>query len=751
MSASAVRRQPLRLVGTLLALAAAVVAVRTLPVDRHLLGLVAWIRDAGWPGVAVFALTYVLACVLFLPGSVLTLGAGFAYGVGLGVPLVWVSASVGATLAFLLGRTLARRWVARRIDGSARFAAIDRAVGEQGLRIVLLMRLSPAIPFNLLNYAFGLTRVTTRDYVLGSLAGMLPGTLMYVYLGSFVTNVSELAAGHAGGTARQLLYLGGLVATIAVTLYVTRLARRALAAAVVAPPSSPPTAAATGTGPVVLPDDEHDRILISHTHPRGRANPTPRGRYDLVVLGGGTAGLVTAVGGAGLGARVALIERHLLGGDCLNVGCVPSKALIGAARVAAAARGAAAFGVRTAGVEVDFPAVMERMRRLRARLAPNDGVDRLSGLGVDVYLGAGRFTAPTALEVDGRRLEFSRAVIATGARAAAPAVPGLAGVGYLTNETLFALTALPRRLAVVGAGPIGCEMAQAFCRFGAEVTLLEMGIRILPREDADAAALVEQRMRADGLRLVLGVRLLRAERRGSEAILHYEADGTARTLACDAILVGVGRPPNVEGFGLEAAGVAHEPTGVTVDDCLRTTNRRVYAAGDVASRFKFTHTADAQARIVLANALFGGRRRASALAVPWCTYTSPEIAHVGLYEAEARAQGLEVTTLTVPLHEVDRAVLDGEEAGFLRLHLKKGTDRILGATLVASHAGDMISEITLAMVGGLGLGTLADTIHPYPTQAEAMRKAADAYNRSRLTPTVKRLLAWWLAARRRLP
>jgi pyruvate/2-oxoglutarate dehydrogenase complex dihydrolipoamide dehydrogenase (E3) component len=502
------------------------------------------------------------------------------------------------------------------------------------------------------------------------------------------------------------------------------------------------------TTPLVLPDDAHNRALLQHLRPAARVNPQPSGRYNLVVIGGGTAGLVSAAGGAGLGAKVALVERHLLGGDCLNVGCVPSKGLIGAARVAAAAREAGGFGVRTGDVSVDFPAVMERMRRLRAQIAQNDGVERFTTLGVDVFLGDGRFTSPTTVEVDGRTLEFSKAVIATGARAKALPIPGLAEAGYLTNETVFWLTELPRRLVVIGAGPIGCEMAQSFRRFGSHVTLLNDAEHILPREDRDAAAFVEQRMRAEGVGLTNGVTITRVERQDGAIAVFYERDGREEQVPCDQILVGVGRAPNVEGLGLEAAGVAYDTHGVTVTDQLQTSNKRIYAAGDIASRFKFTHTADALARIVLTNALFLGRRKASALTVPWCTYTSPEIAHVGLYEQDAAARGIATTTVRVPLHDVDRALLDGEDKGFVKVLLKQGSDTILGATLVAAHAGDMISEISVAMAAGMGLGGIANVIHPYPTQAEAIRKAGDAYNRTRLTPTVKRLFAWWLRRNR---
>ena len=394
----------------------------------------------------------------------------------------------------------------------------------------------------------------------------------------------------------------------------------------------------------------------------------------------------------------------------------------------------------------DFAAAMERMRRLRADLSPVDGAVRFRGLGVDVFFGDGRFVAPDAVEVNGRRLRFRRAVIATGARAAALPIPGLAEAGYLTNETVFGLIALPRRLAVVGAGPIGCELAQAFARFGAEVTLLDVADRILLKEDRDAAAVVERALAADGIRFELGVKIVRMEREGEDRpkILHIQRPGSEpETVAVDEILVAVGRAPNVEALGLEAAGVAYTKKGVTVDDRLRTSNRRIYAAGDVASPFQFTHAADAMARIVIQNALFFGRKKVSDLVMPWVTYTSPEVAHVGLYEADARARGVEVETLTLPLAEVDRAVLDGETEGFLRVHLKKGSDQILGATLVAEHAGDLLGELCVATTAGIGLGALAGVIHPYPTQAEVVKKVADAWRRGKLTPTVKKLFRWW--------
>lgn len=476
---------------------------------------------------------------------------------------------------------------------------------------------------------------------------------------------------------------------------------------------------------MIEPSDEHNLRLIANVHPTDWVNPEPAERYHLVVIGAGTAGLVSAAGAAGLGAKVAIIERHLMGGDCLNVGCVPSKGVIRASRAWQEARHAAErFGGPRAEGSGDFGAAMERMRRLRAGISVHDSAARFRGLGIDVFLGDGRFVGPDAVEVGGKRLRFRRAVIATGARAAVPPIPGLAEVGYLTNETIFNLTELPARLVVIGGGPIGCELAQTFARFGSHVTLLDKDGHVLVREDADAAEIVQRAMQKDGVRFEFNAKILEAPR-----------DAT--------ILVATGRAPNIEGLGLEAAGVKYTKRGVEVDDHLRTSNKNIFACGDVASRFQFTHVADAQARIVIQNALFFGRSKASALTIPWCTYTTPEIAHVGLYEKDAKERGIAMDTLTVPLSSVDRAILDGADEGFLRVHLEKGKDRIFGATLVADHAGDMIGELCLAITHGIGLGKIASVIHPYPTQGEVIKKAADQWRRTRLTPGVKKLFERW--------
>jgi pyruvate/2-oxoglutarate dehydrogenase complex dihydrolipoamide dehydrogenase (E3) component len=498
--------------------------------------------------------------------------------------------------------------------------------------------------------------------------------------------------------------------------------------------------------------DRYNQILVENLHPPDWVNPQPAPRYNLVVIGGGTAGLVTAAGAAIVGAKVALIEKHLLGGDCTNVGCVPSKSMIRSARSAADVRSAQAYGVEVPeGTQVNFAAVMERLRRVRSEISSNDSADRFrQEFGVDVFLGEARFSEADTVSVGDQTLRFQKAVIATGSRPATLSIDGLEEAKYLTNETVFQLTDRPGRVAVIGGGYIGCELAQTFCRLGSQVTLLQSKPRLLDREDPDAAAIVEQTLAQEGVQLVLSAKVLRVERQADEKVLHYEADGQLNTVTVDEILVAAGRTPNTEGLNLAAIGVTCDPkSGVIVNDYLQTTNPRIYAVGDVCMQWKFTHAADAAARIVVQNSLFAvwriGARRLSKLIMPWCTYTDPEVAHVGMDEQAAQAKGIAVETLHVPLHEIDRAIVDGETAGFAKIHVREGTDQILGATVVARHAGDMLSQITTAMVGKIGLNTLANVIHPYPTQAEVIRKAADAYSLRRLhTPLVKKLFSTWL-------
>ena len=505
----------------------------------------------------------------------------------------------------------------------------------------------------------------------------------------------------------------------------------------------------------VLPNDEHNQKLVNNVHPSDWVNPDPAGPYNIVVIGAGTAGLVTAVIAAAVGAKVALIEKHLMGGDCLNVGCVPSKGVIRAARAWADVRHVDEFGVYIPpGVKYDFGAAMARMRKLRARISHTDSVHRYKSLGVDVYVGNARFAGPDTVTVEGpagnRTLRYAKAAICTGARASAPPTPGLQEAGYLTNETIFTLTELPPRLAVIGAGPIGCELAQSFARFGSQVYLVEAMHGIMPNEDRDAADIVHQSMLRDGVALLCCGKDLKVNKTDNGKRLMVESHGQQYDITVDEILVGVGRTPNVEGLGLETVGVEYDKTGVKVNDRLQTTNPRIYAAGDVCSRHKFTHAADAMAQILIQNALFPhpfGLAYASveSLIMPWCTFTEPEVAHVGMYEADAKKKGIEVDTFTFKLDEVDRAILDGEDEGFARVHVKKGTDQILGATIVAAHAGDMISAFSVLMKAGLGLKTITGTIHPYPTQAEVVKKVANAWRKTTFTPRAKNILSKWFA------
>lgn len=499
----------------------------------------------------------------------------------------------------------------------------------------------------------------------------------------------------------------------------------------------------------VLPMDDYNQRLIAAVHPPDWVNPSPQARYDLVVIGAGTAGLVVAAGAAGLGIglKVALIEKYLMGGDCLNFGCIPSKCLIRSARVLGELENAEALGITIPEkVEVDFPAVMARMRQVRADISDQDSAERLRNLGVDVFLGEARFIDHDAIAVDDQILEYKKAVIATGARAVHPAIPGLAEAGFCTNETIFSLTQLPKRLGVIGGGPIGCELAQTFQRLGSQVSLFHHHARLLNKEDIDAAEIIQHAFREEGIQLILNSQVQSVEKTEDGKIIYYTDKGQSAAVTVDEILIGAGRAPNVEGLDLETVGVAYDArTGVKVNDYLQTTNPKIYAAGDICLNWKFTHAADAAARIVLKNTLFSpfnlGRYKLSTLIMPWVTYTDPEIAHVGLYESEAQAQGIEVSTIKIPLSKVDRAIADGETEGFVKILHKKGSDQILGATIVARHAGEMISEVTTAIVGKIGLSQLASVIHPYPTQAEGIKKAADAYRKTLLTPLSKRLLA----------
>ena len=495
------------------------------------------------------------------------------------------------------------------------------------------------------------------------------------------------------------------------------------------------------------PDESYNRALLHSGRPERWRNPAPAGQYNLVIVGAGPAGVFAARAAAAAGAKVALVERALLGGDCRNFGTIPSKSLISASRLYAHMRDAEDYGAQApSDIDINFARIMERMRRIRARINSYDSVERLTAAGIDMFFGEGRFTGPRSLWVDGAILHFKKALIATGSRPTRPLISGAEETGYLTNENVFDLKACPPRLMVIGGGPLGCEGAQAMARLGAHVIIAQNDPLFLPGEERDAAQILSDAMASDGVEINLNTEVVGMRREGGQKLVDLVSDDNMRTVVVDEILVGIGRAPNVEGMDLERAGVSFDlHSGIIVNDFLQTTNPRIYAAGDVCLKYKFTHAAWASAEIVVQNALFLGRKRLSALKIPWCTYTDPEIAHVGLYVREARESAIPVRTFTIMMHDVDRAITDGEEKGFVKLHVSQRSDQILGATVVARHAGEMINGISLAITSGIGLRALAQVIHTYPTQAAAIKQAADAYSRTRTTPFRRALASRWLA------
>jgi pyruvate/2-oxoglutarate dehydrogenase complex dihydrolipoamide dehydrogenase (E3) component len=500
-----------------------------------------------------------------------------------------------------------------------------------------------------------------------------------------------------------------------------------------------------------MKDDVRPPDTVPHAHADQKSsanvvsaisqNPSRAGKYGLLIIGGGPAGLMAAHKAAARGAKVALIERNLLGGECLNTGCIPSKTIIRTSRLYAEMRNAENFGARVPGdIRVDFPFLMERVKDVRARIGHlSFSAKQLTSLGVDIYSGEAAFVGPATVEVNGAAVHFRKALIATGSRPIIPTIPGLVEAGYLTNENVFDLTQCPRRLLVIGGGPLGCELAQAFCRLGSQVTIVQDDPMFLLQEERDAAQILSEALERDGIDINLNTQVANIRVEKDEKIIDLVSEDYKRTVVVDEILIGVGHRPNVEGLNLDTVGVEYDAQdGIRVDDFLRTTNPRIYAAGDVCFEHTFTHIEGASAGIVVENALFRGRKRHSALTVPWCTYTDPEIAHVGLYVREAQKKGISINTFTVLMQDVHRAIADGEEEGFVKISVENGTDKIVGATVVARHAGEMINDITLAMTSRIGLRALAGVIHPYPTQAQAIKMAADAYCRAQLLQRKRR-------------
>ena len=641
--------------------------------------------------VAIYMAVYVLVTALSLPGAtVMTLAGGALFGLGVGFVAISFASTIGATLAFLISRLLLRDFVQNRFGD--KLAAINAGVQKEGAFYLFSLRLVPIFPFFVINLAMGLTPISTRTYYWVSQLGMIPGTLVYVNAGTQLGRLDSPAGILSPALLISFVLLGllPLISKRMLDLVKTR------------------------------------KVLGNWPKPA-------RFDYNLVVLGAGSAGLVTAYIAAAVKAKVALIEKDKMGGDCLNTGCVPSKALIRSARMLSYARRAQEFGFRKTEVEFDFAEVMERVQRVVRAVAPHDSEERYFGLGVDVLRGEARVTSPYTVEIDGRVLTTRNIVIATGARPFVPPIQGLNRIGYLTSDNLWNLRELPQRLVVLGGGPIGCEMTQAFARFGSAVTQVEMAPRILGREDEEISALIRQRFEEEGVRVLTGHAAKEVRRDGGRKILLCENQGEQVEIEFDAILVAVGRAANAKGFGLEELGVQLTARGtIDADPFLRTNFPNILCAGDVAGPYQFTHTAAHQAWYAAVNALFGSVRkfRVDYRVIPWSTFVDPEVARVGLNELEAKEKKVPYEVTRFELAELDRAIAEEETGGFVKVLTKPGSDRILGVTIVGPHAGDIIAEYVSAMKHGLGLNKILGTIHIYPTLAEMNKAAAGEWKRN---------------------
>jgi pyruvate/2-oxoglutarate dehydrogenase complex dihydrolipoamide dehydrogenase (E3) component/uncharacterized membrane protein YdjX (TVP38/TMEM64 family) len=653
--------------------------------------------------VAIYFVIYVLMAALSLPGAaLLTLAGGAVFGLLWGTVIVSFASTVGATLAFLMSRFLLRNWVEQRFG--QRLQAIDAGVRREGAFYLFTLRLVPAFPFFLVNLLLGLTAMKTRTYYWVSQLGMLAGTIVYVNAGTQLGKLDSLSGILSPGLLGSFVLLGIFPLIARKLLEVIRM----------------------------------NKVFANWTKPS---------RFDrnLVVIGGGSAGLVTSYIAAAVKAKVTLVEKHKLGGDCLNTGCVPSKALIRSAKFLSHVARSQEFGIRSARAEVDFADVMNRVQSVIKAIEPHDSAERYTELGVDVVQGAAKIVSPWEVDItreDGstQRLSTRSIVIATGARPFVPPIPGIEQVGYLTSDNVWELRELPQRMIVLGGGPIGCELTQAFARLGANVTQVEMESRIMGREDPEVSDLVAQRFRAEGVAVLTGHKAKEFVVENGEKILIAEHEGKDVRIPFDAVLVAVGRAANLKGFGLEELGI---PTGRTVDtnEFLQTNYPNIYAAGDVAGPFQFTHTAAHQAWYAAVNALFDPFRKFKAdySVIPWATFVEPEVARVGLNELDAKAKGIACEVTTYGIDDLDRAIADGEAHGFIKVLTVPGKDRILGVTIVGEHAGDLIAEYVLAMKQGIGLNKILGTIHIYPTLAEANKYVAGNWKRAHAP---KQLLAW---------
>ena len=656
-----------------------------------------------WLAAAIYFALYVAVTALSLPGAaIMTLAGGALFGLLWGMVLVSFASSLGATLAFLASSFLLRDWVTQRFG--QRLQAIDAGIRREGGFYLFTLRLVPVFPFFMINLLMGLTPMRAATFYWVSQLGMLAGTLVYVNAGTQLAGISSLSG----------ILSPALIASFALLGIFPLIAKKIV-----------------------------DTVKARKVYARW-ARPA---RFDrnVIVIGGGSAGLVTAYIAAAVKAKVTLIEKHKLGGDCLNTGCVPSKALIRSAKFLSHTRRAAEFGVRSASADYSFADVMERVQRVIRQVEPHDSVERYTGLGVDVIEGSAKIVSPWEVEVTHNngateRISTRSIVIAAGARPFVPPIPGIDEVGYLTSDTVWALRELPRRIVVLGGGPIGCELTQAFARFGSKLTQVEMLPRLMVREDPEVSDLVAARFRNEGIDVLLNHKAKQFVVENGERTLIAEHEGREVRIPFDAVLVAVGRVANLKGYGLEDIGVATERT-VEVNEFLQTTYPNIYAAGDVAGPYQFTHTAAHQAWYAAVNALFDPFKKFKAdySVIPWATFVEPEVARVGLNETDAKEKGIAYEVSRYDIDDLDRAIADSEAHGFVKVLTVPGKDRILGVSIVGEHAGDLIAEYVLAMKHGIGLSKILGTIHIYPTMAEANKYVAGVWKKAHAP---QQLLAW---------
>ena len=653
--------------------------------------------------IGFYALVYILIAALSLPGAVMmTLAGGAIFGLWVGIPVAVISASIGATFAFWIARYVLRDAVQQRFGG--RMEVIDDGIKRDGAFYLFTLRLMPIFPFFMINLLMGLTAIRTSTFFWVSLLGMLAGTAVYVNAGTQLGSLTSLSG----------ILSPWLIGSLALLASFPWLARWSV-----------------------------ERVRVSRMRGKHWAKPA-RFERNLVVIGAGAAGLVTSYVAAATRAKVTLIEANKMGGDCLNFGCVPSKALIRSVAFLRQARHANELGIARAAVEYNFAEILARVRRVIKTVEPHDSAQRYAELGVEVIHGSARVTSPWRVEVNGRSITTRAIVLATGSRPIIPSIPGLERAQYYTSDTIWSLTKRPRRFVVLGGGPIGCELAQAFALLDCEVTLVT-NKDLLPREDPDAVALIEKALRADGISVLTQADALRCEYEagaGEQRLVVRQRGGAEKALPFDAMLCAVGRTAHTEGLGLEELGIPVSKTGhIETDAWLQTLYPNIYACGDVAGPYQFTHVAGHQGWYASINALFGNLKRFKVdySVIPWATFTHPELARVGLSEAEASKRGIKCEVTRYSLKELDRAITDEAAYGFIKVLTPPGSDRILGVTIVSERAGDLLAEFVLAMKQGLGLKKILGTIHTYPTWPEANKYAAGQWRREHMPG---RLLDW---------